>query len=124
MALRAAINDVGTSVKPKRRKTKLATTTPVTLVRWHVMLLLALTFAVAASGLSLVRAAQQMRSLHSALDVLQSAQDRQMAEYSRLLLERSTFASLQTVEVVAIEELQMKFPLEVEGVVQDRKSVV
>ena len=50
--------------------------------------------------------------------VLQSAQDRQMAEYSRLLLERSTFASLQTVEVVAIEELQMKFPLEVEGVVQ------
>jgi cell division protein FtsL len=33
-------------------------------------------------------------------------------------LERSTFASLQTVEVVAMEELQMKFPLEVEGVVQ------
>ena len=118
MAVRAASNDVGASVKPRRRKTKLATTPPVTLVRWHVMLLLALTFAVAASGLSLVRAAQQMRSLHSALDVLQSAQDRQMAEYSRLLLERSTFASLQTVEVVAIEELQMKFPLEVEGVVQ------
>ena len=90
----------------------------MTLVRWQVMLLLVLTFAVAASGLSLVKAAQQMRSLHSALDVLQSAQDRQMAEYSRLLLERSTFASLQTVEVVAIEELQMKFPLEVEGVVQ------
>ena len=57
------------------------TTPPVTLVRWQVMLLLILTFAVAASGLSLVKAAQQMRSLHSALDVLQSAQDRQMAEY-------------------------------------------
>ena len=118
MALRAAFNDVGTPVKPKRRKAKVTTSPPVTLVRWQVMLLLLLTFAVAASGLSLVKAAQQMRSLHSALDVLQSAEDRQMAEYSRLLLERSTFASLQTVEVVAMEELQMKFPLEVEGVVQ------
>ncbi len=118
MALQRVINDVGTSVKPRRRKVKVMTTPPVTLVRWQVLLLLALTFAVAASGLSLVKAAQQMRSLHSALDVLQSAQDRQMAEYSRLLLERSTFASLQTVEVVATEELKMKFPLEVEGVVQ------
>ena len=73
MALRAAINDVGTPVKPKRRKAKVTTPPPVTLVRWQVMLLLALTFTVAASGLSLVKAAQQMRSLHSALDVLQSA---------------------------------------------------
>ena len=69
---------------PRRRKAKVMTTPPVTLVRWQVMLLLP---SIAASGLSLV-AAQQMRSLHSALDVLQSAQDRQMAEYSRLLLER------------------------------------
>jgi len=118
MVLRAADKDVGISVKAKHRGGKVATSPPVTLVRWQVMLLIALTIAVAASGLSLVKAAQQMRSLHSALDVLQTAQDRQMADYSRLLLERSTFASLQTVEVVAIEELQMKFPLEVEGVVR------
>lgn len=118
MASQAAMNDSGTQVKLKRRKARVTTAPPVTLVRWQVMLLLILIVAAAASGLSLVKAAQQMRSLHSALDVLQSAQDRQMAEYSRLLLERSSFASLQTVEVVAIEELQMKFPLEVEGVVQ------
>lgn len=118
MVLRAANSDVGISAKAKRHRGKVATLPPVTLVRWQVMLLLVLTIAVSASGLSLVKAAQQMRSLHSALDVLQSAQDRQMADYSRLLLERSTFASLQTVEVVALEELQMKFPLEVEGVVR------
>ena len=118
MVLRVANNAVGVSVKAKRHRGKSTTSPRVTLVRWQVMLLLVLTIAVSASGLSLVKAAQQMRSLHSALDVLQSAQDRQMADYSRLLLERSTFASLQTVEVVALEELQMKFPLEVEGVVR------
>ena len=57
-----------------------------------------------------------MRSLHSAMDELQSKQDRTMAQYSRLLLERGTFASLQTVEVVATQELQMVFPQQVEEI--------
>jgi cell division protein FtsL len=57
-----------------------------------------------------------MRSLHSAMDELQSKQDRTMAQYSRLLLERGTFASLRTVEVVATQELQMVFPQQVEEI--------
>jgi cell division protein FtsL len=40
-----------------------------------------------------------------------------LAEHSRLLLERSTFAGLQTVEVVATQELQMAFPAEIKEVV-------
>jgi cell division protein FtsL len=41
-----------------------------------------------------------------------------MAEYSRLLLERSSFASLQTVETVATQELRMQFPQTIEEVVR------
>jgi cell division protein FtsL len=78
--------------------------------------MLALFAAVGGSGLALVTAAQEMRSLHSAMDELQSKQDRTMAQYSRLLLERGTFASLQTVEVVATQELQMVFPQQVEEI--------
>jgi len=39
-----------------------------------------------------------------------------MAEYSRLLLERSTFAGLQTVEAVASQELQMGYPDNIEEI--------
>ena len=39
-----------------------------------------------------------------------------LAEHSRLLLERSTFAGLQTVEAAATEELQMAFPDEIKEV--------
>lgn len=77
-----------------------------------------LTLSVVGSGLTLVKSAQQMRSLHSSLDGLQSKQDRLMAQYSRLLLERSTFAGLQTVEIVASEELNMSFPIEIQAVVR------
>jgi cell division protein FtsL len=44
------------------------------------------------------------------MDELQSNQDVLLANYSRLLLERSTLASMQTVEAVATTELQMFFP--------------
>ena len=90
----------------------------IILSRWQILILLALTFSVAASGLALVDSAQQMRSLHSGLDTLQSKQDRLMAQYSRLLLERSAFAGLQTVEIVASEELNMRFPRKIEAIVE------
>ena len=71
------------------------------------------------SGLALVRGGTIMRALHSELDQLQTRQHRLMAEYSRLLLERSSFASLQTVETVATQELRMRFPQTIEEVVPE-----
>ena len=87
------------------------------LARWHLLVLLVITVSLISSGLALVQAAQSMRSLHSELDQLQTRQHRLMAEYSRLLLERSSFASLQTVETVATQELRMQFPQTIEEVV-------
>ena len=87
------------------------------LSRWHLLVLLVITVSLISSGLALVQAAQSMRFLHSELDQLQTRQHRLMAEYSRLLLERSSFASLQTVETVARQELRMQFPQTIEEVV-------
>ena len=85
--------------------------------RWQLLVILVITVSLISSGLALVQAAQSMRSLHSELDQLQTRQHRLMAEYSRLLLERSSFASLQTVETVATQELRMRFPQTIEEVV-------
>ena len=85
--------------------------------RWQLLVVLVITVSLISSGLALVQAAQSMRSLHSELDQLQTRQHRLMAEYSRLLLERSSFASLQTVETVATQELRMRFPQTIEEVV-------
>ena len=84
---------------------------------WHLLAILVIAGLLVSSGLALVRAAQAMRSLHSELDQLQTRQHSLMADYSRLLLERSSFASLQTVETVAAQELRMQFPREIEVVV-------
>ena len=84
---------------------------------WHLLAILIITGLLVSSGLALVRAAQAMRSLHSELDQLQTRQHSLMADYSRLLLERSSFASLQTVETVAAQELRMQFPRAIEEVV-------
>jgi len=62
------------------------------------------------SGLQLVESADEMRFLYRSMDELQTNQNVLLANYSRLLLERSTLASMQTVEVVATTELQMFFP--------------
>ena len=67
------------------------------------------------SGLRLVESADEMRFLYRSMDELQTNQNVLLANYSRLLLERSTLASMQTVEVVAKSELQMFFP---ENIVQ------
>ena len=83
----------------------------------HLVAILIIAGLLVSSGLALVRAAQAMRSLHSELDQLQTRQHSLMADYSRLLLERSSFASLQTVETVAAQELRMQFPRAIEVVV-------
>ncbi len=67
------------------------------------------------SGLRLVESADEMRFLYRSTDELQTNQNILLANYSRLLLERSTLASMQTVEIVATNELQMFFP---ENIVQ------
>ena len=84
---------------------------------WQLLSILIIAGLLVSSGLALVRAAQAMRSLHSELDQLQTRQHGLMADYSRLLLERSSFASLQTVETVAARELRMQFPRAIEVVV-------
>jgi cell division protein FtsL len=78
-------------------------------LQWVACLLLLLG-GIFYSGLQLVQSADEMRFLYRSMDELQSNQDVLLANYSRLLLERSTLASMQTVEAVATTELQMFFP--------------
>ncbi len=85
--------------------------------RWHLIAVLILAALLVGNGLALVQGAQAMRALHSELDQLQTRQHSLMADHSRLLLERSSFASLQTVETVATQELRMQFPQTIEEVV-------
>jgi cell division protein FtsL len=109
---------VATAAGPKTDARRRKQNAPVLSIRvWPLLALAALLVGVIASGISVVKGAQELRSLHTALDQSQKAQDRLLAEHSRLLLERSTFAGLQTVEVVATQELQMAFPAEIKEVV-------
>lgn len=88
---------------------KLQKSVPAQWVAGVVILLAGIFF----SGLQLVESADKMRFLYRSMDELQTNQNVLLANYSRLLLERSTLASMQTVEVVATTELQMFFPEEI-----------
>ncbi len=101
--------------KSKLRRRKLNAPT-LSVGVWPLLTLTVLLVGVIASGITVVKGAHELRSLHTALDQSQKKQDRLLAEHSRLLLERSTFAGLQTVEVVATQELQMAFPDEIKEV--------
>lgn len=70
----------------------------------------ALLVAIAISGLSLVDQAHEMRGLYSALAKVQQQQDGLLEQHSRLMLERGTLSSMQTIEGVAESELDMHFP--------------
>ncbi len=72
--------------------------------------------AVVASGIQVALVSHQVRRLHSQLEVAQKNQDEHMAEYSRLLLERSALAAYQNVEQVAEKKLDMTFPQDVESI--------
>ena len=77
--------------------------------------LLLITLAIAvASGIQVARQTHEVRRLHGEIQAMQRTQDELFAEYSRLLLERSTLAAYQNIERVAEAELAMQFPNTVE----------
>lgn len=78
----------------------------------------ALYFGIAVTGVLVARSSQEMRTLYLALEQNQGARDDLLAQYSRLLLERSTFTSYQNVDEVAERTLDMRFPERVERVAQ------
>lgn len=71
---------------------------------------------VAATGLAIASFSQSVRSLHIQLESAQRSQDELLAEYSRLLIERSMLASYHNVDQVAEGKLAMTFPETVERV--------
>ena len=68
------------------------------------------------SGIQVVFSTHKARQLHIALQIAQADQDGQLANHSRLLLERSALAAFQNVERLAEDELGMRFPMEVERI--------
>lgn len=70
--------------------------------------------AVVASGIQVALVSHEVRQLHGELEAAQKAQDEHLAEYSRLLLERSALSAYQNVEHLAETELGMQFPDTVE----------
>jgi cell division protein FtsL len=71
---------------------------------------------VALSGVWIASLGQDVRGLFVALEQNQRAQDALLAQYSRLLIERSTLSSYQNVDQVAEQQLTMRFPEIVERV--------
>lgn len=66
--------------------------------------------AVVGSGIQVALVSHEVRRLHGELEAAQRAQDEHLAEYSRLLLERSALSAYQNVEQLAERELDMQFP--------------
>jgi cell division protein FtsL len=71
---------------------------------------------VAASGIGVAAQGQRVRDLFAELERTQAQQDELLSDYSRLLLERSTLASYQNVDLLAEQRLAMRFPELVERV--------
>ena len=84
-------------------------------ILWMGLLLI----AVVASGVQVAYYSQFVRALHGQLQAVQSRQDAELAEHSRLLLERSVETSYQNVEHVAQSDLAMVFPERVEHLEDD-----
>ena len=76
--------------------------------------LLVLIAGAVVSGVQVALQSHEVRELHSEVQSQHRAQDDLLAEYSRLLLERSTLAAYQNVERLAETELAMGFPETVE----------
>ena len=62
------------------------------------------------SALVLVFSTHELRQIHQSLDEAQRDETAELARHSRLLLEKSTLASLNEVESIALRELGMEFP--------------
>jgi cell division protein FtsL len=78
---------------------------------WFAVVLL---LVVVGSGVQVALQTHEVRRLHADLQAAQRAQDELLAEYSRLLLERSALAAFQNVERLAEARLAMQFPDTVE----------
>ena len=63
-----------------------------------------------ASALALVFSTNELRQVHQSLDEAQRDETAELARHSRLLLEKSTLAGLNEVESIALRELGMEFP--------------
>lgn len=74
------------------------------------LVLLILSLSVIASALLLVYTRHQSRELHTVLQKIQHQKDTLHVEWTRLLLEQSTWASDIRVEKIAREELNMTMP--------------
>jgi cell division protein FtsL len=82
----------------------------------QALLFLVLLMAVVGSGIQVAMIGHEVRLRHGELEAAQKAQDQHLAEYSRLLLERSALSAYQNVERLAETELDMTFPATVERI--------
>ena len=82
-------------------------------LRWSIAYACAL-LAIGWTGLAVVDSARETRTLYYELGEVQRKQDRLLEENSRLSLERSALSSLQKIEQVASEQLDMEFPQQIE----------
>ena len=78
-------------------------------VSWLAIFLGGLVFSVA-TGIAVAHNSHLVRVKHAELEALRLRQDLLLAEYNRLLLERSAFASYAAIDRIAAEELKMRFP--------------
>ena len=66
--------------------------------------------AATVAGLQTAQQSAERRELFQRLSASQDAEDQHLREYRLLLLERATLAGYQNVEVVAKDQLDMRFP--------------
>ena len=71
-------------------------------------------YSVAAiTGVQTARQASELRDLYRQLSENQRIEDRHLREYRLLLLERATLAGYQSVEPLARDKLNMRFPSDI-----------
>jgi cell division protein FtsL len=99
----------------KRRTVLASTGSAAGSMRWLVIAVVAYAGLVV-SGVSIAWSSQAVRALHVSIASMQRRQDALLAEYSRLLIERSTLGSYQNIDQVAERRLSMTFPETVERV--------
>lgn len=71
---------------------------------------------IAVTGVQTARQSGEMRDLFQRWSTNQEMQDRLLAEYRLLLLERATLGSYLNIESIATDELAMRFPEQVRRV--------
>jgi cell division protein FtsL len=101
----------------KRAPTKRHGRTRLPDSRW-LLVGIVIYLGVAVTGVLVARSSQEMRTLYLAVEQNQGVRDQLLAQYSRLLLERSTLSSYQNVDEIAEQTLDMRFPERVERVTQ------